>query len=108
MDVSQRKSGAPLAAGTIRCAIDIAPLGEFSDPREIVRLAVAAEAAGWDGISIWDSLGVSMGTSAAEPFLALAAVAQATNRLRLITSVNLAPRGAGQSSSPRRSQRSIG
>ena len=53
----------------MRCAIDIAPLGDLSDPREIVRLAVAAEAAGWDGISIWDSLGVSMGTSAAEPFV---------------------------------------
>jgi alkanesulfonate monooxygenase SsuD/methylene tetrahydromethanopterin reductase-like flavin-dependent oxidoreductase (luciferase family) len=76
----------------IRCAIDIAPLGGLSDPREIVRLAVAAEAAGWDGISIWDSLGVSMGTSAADPFVALAAVAQATKRLRLITSVVSLPR----------------
>jgi alkanesulfonate monooxygenase SsuD/methylene tetrahydromethanopterin reductase-like flavin-dependent oxidoreductase (luciferase family) len=76
----------------IRCAIDIAPLGELSDPREIVRLAMAAEAAGWDGISIWDSLGVSMGTSAAEPFVTLAAVAQATSRLRLITSVISLPR----------------
>ena len=76
----------------IRCAIDIAPLGELSDPREIVRLAVAAEAAGWDGVSIWDSLGLSMRTSAAEPFVGLAAVAQATSRLRLITSVISLPR----------------
>ena len=76
----------------IRCAIDIAPLGDLSDPREIVRLAVAAEAAGWDGISIWDSLGVSMGTAAADPFVSLAAVAQATNRLYLITSVASLPR----------------
>ena len=76
----------------IRCAIDIAPLGDLSDPREIVRLAVAAETAGWDGISIWDSLGLSMGTSAADPFVALAAVAQATSRLRLITSVIALPR----------------
>ena len=80
----------------IRCAIDIAPLGDLSDPREIVRLAVAAEAAGWDGISIWDSLGVSMGTSAADPFVALAAVAQATSRLRLITSVIALPRRRAQ------------
>jgi alkanesulfonate monooxygenase SsuD/methylene tetrahydromethanopterin reductase-like flavin-dependent oxidoreductase (luciferase family) len=76
----------------IRCAIDIAPLGELSDPRAIVRLAVTAEAAGWDGVSIWDSLGVSMGTSAAEPFVALTAIAQATSRLRLITSVISLPR----------------
>jgi alkanesulfonate monooxygenase SsuD/methylene tetrahydromethanopterin reductase-like flavin-dependent oxidoreductase (luciferase family) len=71
----------------LRCAIDIAPLGDLSDPRAIVRLAVAAEAAGWDGISIWDSLGVSMGTSAADPLVTLAAVAAATDHLRLITSV---------------------
>lgn len=76
----------------IRCAIDIAPLGDLSDPREIVQLAMAAEAAGWDGISIWDSLGVSMGTSAADPFVTLAAVAVATTRLRLITSVVALPR----------------
>jgi alkanesulfonate monooxygenase SsuD/methylene tetrahydromethanopterin reductase-like flavin-dependent oxidoreductase (luciferase family) len=78
--------------GRLRCAIDIAPLGELSDPATIVRLAVAAEAAGWDGISIWDSLGTSMGTSAADPFVALAAVASATSRLRLITSVLALPR----------------
>ena len=49
-------------------AIDIAPLGPLSDPATIVRLAVAAEAAGWDGLSTWDSLGASMGTAAADPF----------------------------------------
>ena len=47
-------------ATRIRCAIDIAPLGELSDPTAIVRLAVAAEAAGWDGLSIWDSIGISI------------------------------------------------
>jgi alkanesulfonate monooxygenase SsuD/methylene tetrahydromethanopterin reductase-like flavin-dependent oxidoreductase (luciferase family) len=76
----------------MRYAIDIAPLGEFSDPHTIVRLAVAAEAAGWDGLSIWDSLGVSIGTSAPDPFVALAAVASATTRLRLIASVIALPR----------------
>ena len=71
----------------LRHAIDICPLGDLSDPRAIVRLARTAEASGWDGLSIWDSLGLSMGTSAAEPFVALAAVAAQTTRLRLITSV---------------------
>lgn len=68
-------------------AIDIAPLGELSDPTTIVRLARAAEEASWDGLSIWDSTGVSMGTSSADPFVSLAAVAAATERLRLILSV---------------------
>lgn len=70
-----------------RFAIDIAPLGDLSDPRAIVRLARAAEESGWDGLSIWDSLGLSMGSAAADPFVALAAVATQTSRLRLITSI---------------------
>jgi alkanesulfonate monooxygenase SsuD/methylene tetrahydromethanopterin reductase-like flavin-dependent oxidoreductase (luciferase family) len=68
-------------------AIDIAPLGELSDPRVIMRLAEAAERSGWDGLSIWDSLGLSMGTAAADPFVTLAGVAARTERLRLITSI---------------------
>jgi len=73
-------------------AIDIAPLGELADPHAIVRLAVAAEAAGWDGLSTWDSLGAAMGTHATDPFVALAAVASVTTRLRLILSVVALPR----------------
>jgi probable F420-dependent oxidoreductase len=76
----------------IRVAIDIAPLGDLADPRDIVVLAQAAEAAGWDGLSIWDSLGTSMGTAAADPFVTLAAVAASTRRLALITSVLVLPR----------------
>jgi alkanesulfonate monooxygenase SsuD/methylene tetrahydromethanopterin reductase-like flavin-dependent oxidoreductase (luciferase family) len=76
----------------MRFAIDIAPLGDLADPVEIVRLAKAAEAAGWDGLSIWDSMGVSMGTVAPDPFVTLAAVGAATERLRLILSVVALPR----------------
>jgi alkanesulfonate monooxygenase SsuD/methylene tetrahydromethanopterin reductase-like flavin-dependent oxidoreductase (luciferase family) len=76
----------------MRFAIDIAPLGELADPTAIVRLAVAAESAGWDGLSIWDSTGVSMGGAAADPFVTLAAVGAATERLRLIASVIAVPR----------------
>lgn len=73
-------------------AIDVAPLGELSDPAAIIRLARTAEASGWDGLSIWDSTGVSMGTVAADPFVALAGVAAATERIRLILSVVALPR----------------
>lgn len=76
----------------MRFAIDIAPFGELADPRAIVALATAAERGGWDGISIWDDLGVSLGTAACDPFVALAAVAAATSRLRLIASVIALPR----------------
>jgi alkanesulfonate monooxygenase SsuD/methylene tetrahydromethanopterin reductase-like flavin-dependent oxidoreductase (luciferase family) len=71
----------------IRYAVDVAPLGHLSDPRAILRLAVAAEESGWDGLSVWDSLGLSMGSTAADPFVTLAAIAARTERLRLITSV---------------------
>ena len=76
----------------LRCAIDVAPVGELADPAAMARLAVAAEAAGWDGLSTWDVLGTAMGTPAADPFLALAAVASRTERLRLIASVIVLPR----------------
>jgi probable F420-dependent oxidoreductase len=76
----------------MRYAIDVAPLGELADPRAIVRLAIAAEVAGWDGLSTWDVLGTAMDVEAADPFVALAAVAAATDRLRLITSVIILPR----------------
>jgi alkanesulfonate monooxygenase SsuD/methylene tetrahydromethanopterin reductase-like flavin-dependent oxidoreductase (luciferase family) len=76
----------------MRCAIDVAPLGELADPAAVIRLAVAAESAGWDGLSIWDSTGVSMATASLDPFVTLAGVAAATERLRLILSVVALPR----------------
>ncbi len=76
----------------MRFAIDVAPLGPLADPAAIAELARAAEAAGWDGISIWDSLGVSMGAEAADPFVALTVAAAATEHLALIASVVALPR----------------
>jgi alkanesulfonate monooxygenase SsuD/methylene tetrahydromethanopterin reductase-like flavin-dependent oxidoreductase (luciferase family) len=71
----------------VRYAIDVAPLGPLSDPATVAELAAVAEGAGWDGVSIWDSLGTSIRTPAADPFIALAAAAAWTTRIRLITSV---------------------
>ena len=72
----------------MRCAIDICPSEKLSDPRAIVRLARAAEESGWDGLSDLGSVGPAMDTVAADPFVALTAVAlRATSRLRLITSI---------------------
>ena len=76
----------------MRFALDVAPLGELSDPDTLVMLARAAEAAGWDGFSTWDSMGVSMGTVAPDPFVALAGVAAATERVALLLSVVALPR----------------
>jgi alkanesulfonate monooxygenase SsuD/methylene tetrahydromethanopterin reductase-like flavin-dependent oxidoreductase (luciferase family) len=73
-------------------AIDVAPLGELAEPAAVIRLAVAAESAGWNGLSIWDSTGVSMASASLDPFVTLAGVAAATERLRLILSVVALPR----------------
>ncbi len=70
----------------MRFAVDVAPLGELSDPRAIARMAAVAEDAGWDGLSTWDVLATTMG-GAADPFVALAAAAAATERIRVIASV---------------------
>ncbi len=76
----------------MKYAVDLAPLGEMGDPRVLVRMAVAAERAGWDGVSTWDVLGTVMDAAAADPFVALAGIAAATERVRLITSVVVLPR----------------
>jgi len=72
--------------------IDLAVLGEYADPRAAVEFAVAAEAAGWDGFFVWDHLGYVWGAPAGDPWIILAAAAQATERLRLGTAVTPLPR----------------
>lgn len=64
-------------------AIDIVPFGEYADPRVIVRMAVAAENAGWEAVFLWDHLGYVWGAPAADPWVTLAACAQATTRIKL-------------------------
>jgi alkanesulfonate monooxygenase SsuD/methylene tetrahydromethanopterin reductase-like flavin-dependent oxidoreductase (luciferase family) len=71
----------------MRFALDVAPLGDLADPAVLVELGRSVEAAGWDGFSIWDSLGASMRTEAPDPFVALAGVAAATERIELLLSV---------------------
>src|SRR5262245_60126142 len=38
----------------LRRAVYLPPFGPFGDPRVLVELAVRAEAAGWDGVFLWD------------------------------------------------------
>ena len=42
----------------MRYGIVIANLGDYADPRLTVRLARAAEAAGWEAFFVWDHLGI--------------------------------------------------
>jgi alkanesulfonate monooxygenase SsuD/methylene tetrahydromethanopterin reductase-like flavin-dependent oxidoreductase (luciferase family) len=76
-----------------RRAIFVAPFGELSEPRALARLAAEAEAAGWDGFFVWDHLVYSAPvTHVADPWVAMAAIAAATERVRIGPMVTPTPR----------------
>jgi alkanesulfonate monooxygenase SsuD/methylene tetrahydromethanopterin reductase-like flavin-dependent oxidoreductase (luciferase family) len=68
----------------VKRAIDVAPFGELADPRVLAGLAAAAEERGWDGFFVWDHIVYRAPVQAvADPWVALAAVACATSRVRI-------------------------
>lgn len=67
--------------------LDVANQGAGSDPRWVVKLAQAAEQAGWDGLFMWDHWSFAWGMPSGDPWVILAAVAQATSKLRLGTAI---------------------
>jgi alkanesulfonate monooxygenase SsuD/methylene tetrahydromethanopterin reductase-like flavin-dependent oxidoreductase (luciferase family) len=74
-------------------AIFVAPFGELSEPRVLARLAAEAEAAGWDGFFVWDHMVYSAPvTHVADPWVAMAAIACATSRVRIGALVTPTPR----------------
>ena len=76
-----------------RRAIFVAPFGELSEPQVLARLAADAEAAGWDGFFLWDHLVYSPPvTHLADPWVAMAAIAVATARVRIGALVTPTPR----------------
>lgn len=77
----------------MRYGIEIAPWGGLADPRALARLAARAEAVGWDGFFLWDAmLHDPDGLAKADPWIALAAVAMGTARIRIGTLVTALPR----------------
>jgi alkanesulfonate monooxygenase SsuD/methylene tetrahydromethanopterin reductase-like flavin-dependent oxidoreductase (luciferase family) len=70
--------------GCVKQGIDVAPFGELADPRVLAELAAAADERGWDGFFVWDHITYRAPVRAvADPWVALAAVACATSRLRI-------------------------
>jgi alkanesulfonate monooxygenase SsuD/methylene tetrahydromethanopterin reductase-like flavin-dependent oxidoreductase (luciferase family) len=56
----------------------------LADPAVVVRLCVEAEEAGWDGVFVWDNLRFGEPVvDVADPWITLAAIATATERIRL-------------------------
>ena len=76
----------------MRYGIEVIPLGPYADPRPVVQLAQAAEAAGWEALFVWDHLAFVWGMPSGDPWVTLAAVAQATYTLRIGTDVTPLPR----------------
>ncbi|CAN5649405.1 LLM class flavin-dependent oxidoreductase [soil metagenome] len=67
--------------------IVVSNMGAYSDPREALRLARAAEEAGWEGFFVWDHLGFVWGSPSADPWVILSAVAASTESIKIGTDV---------------------
>lgn len=68
----------------LRSALWLPLFDDLADPRAVALLAADAEAAGWDGCFVWDHLCWRAPVrQVADPWIALAAMATATERLRL-------------------------
>ncbi|MBS1676014.1 MAG: LLM class flavin-dependent oxidoreductase [Actinobacteria bacterium] len=60
------------------------PFDELVDPRTLVELARRAEGSGWDGFFLWDHVNFAPPVGAvADAWIALAAIAGATERIRI-------------------------
>jgi alkanesulfonate monooxygenase SsuD/methylene tetrahydromethanopterin reductase-like flavin-dependent oxidoreductase (luciferase family) len=59
----------------------------FTDPSEVVDLAVTAETSGWDGVFLWDHLSWDGTVEVHDPWTLLGAIAVRTSRVRLGTMV---------------------
>jgi alkanesulfonate monooxygenase SsuD/methylene tetrahydromethanopterin reductase-like flavin-dependent oxidoreductase (luciferase family) len=59
----------------------------LAEPQVVVEVATRAEAAGWDGLFLWDHLLYEGITAISDPWIVLAAIAVATERIELGTMV---------------------
>ena len=68
----------------MRQGVFFPPFDGVADPHRLVELGLAAEAAGWDGIFLWDHLLYAGGvTKILDPYISLAAIASATTTIQL-------------------------
>ena len=69
----------------MRFSINVPNFGDFADAETVARVASAAEAAGWDGLFVWDHVvhDKRLQRSFGDPWMLLTAAALATERLRL-------------------------
>src|SRR5581483_3708365 len=82
---------AEIPCGPVQFDIDISPAGEWGDPRSLAGLAALAERSGWDGVFVEDYVFHPSGLDTYDPWVALAAIALATERIRIGTMVTPLP-----------------
>jgi alkanesulfonate monooxygenase SsuD/methylene tetrahydromethanopterin reductase-like flavin-dependent oxidoreductase (luciferase family) len=84
--------GDHLAPGT-RSALWLPLFDELADPLTVARVAAEAEEAGWHGVFVWDQIRWRAPVrQVADPWISLAAIATATERVRLGPMVTPLPR----------------
>ncbi len=76
----------------MRFGLSFPNFGPYADPGETVRLAVAAEASGWDAFFVWDHVLGWSGNPVADPWVLLGAIGQATDRIMTGPMVAALPR----------------
>jgi alkanesulfonate monooxygenase SsuD/methylene tetrahydromethanopterin reductase-like flavin-dependent oxidoreductase (luciferase family) len=69
---------------------------ELAEPAVVAALAADAEAAGWDAVFVWDHLWNFTGAPFADPWVTSAAIALATERVRVGPMVTPVPRRRAQ------------
>jgi alkanesulfonate monooxygenase SsuD/methylene tetrahydromethanopterin reductase-like flavin-dependent oxidoreductase (luciferase family) len=76
----------------MRHAVYAPPFGTFGDVALLVELARAAEDAGWDGFFLWDHIHYERDVPFVDAWIALTAMAAATERLRIGPLITPLPR----------------
>ena len=74
----------------MRYGAHISSIGDYSDAALLAELAHEAEESGWDGVFIWDHVGRPH--AVADPWVALAAMAMRTKRVKLGPMITPVPR----------------
>jgi alkanesulfonate monooxygenase SsuD/methylene tetrahydromethanopterin reductase-like flavin-dependent oxidoreductase (luciferase family) len=87
------EAGTTQPGPAVRSGLSLPLFDELSDPLAVARLAADAEAAGWHGFFVWDHLRWEAPVRrVADSWITLAAIAYATERIRLGPMVTPLPR----------------